>query len=1528
MSNFFQEAMNSILCEIKVLKNDIKKSVNNLVGVKFNSEVITDDVKTLHFIGDCIEVSELDEEVVVQVLCPEAPEFVETVTYLSNTIAGHKIGDYTNENGTVVDIDETITTLVDNENGTYTYTSETGVQTVITIPEPVEFEETVTTIQNTVEGHKIGDYINEAAATVDINETVTALTDNEDGTATYINEDGDEVTISLGNTYTPQNGLEFRQSPLADDIIELGGLGLHDTTNTWVDYTWTNTWNSLTEIGLHLISTSTDATGSNQKLLSVNTSGVNANVGETTRGIYVSNTHTGSAAINHGVYSQVNGGASNYGVYGRISGTGNGAGVAGLTLINDTNGVEGAALGSGGQAGLFQAYGSNSFGGNIYSALYIGLHVQGRTLGARIFTEASTNNDIQPILQLSRTSVAGTGANGIGGSIEFRNPSSVGGLVLTDKIASKFVNVTTGISALEFSTMTSSTLARKMEIAGNGQITFDIYGDGVFANTPTYILGVLADGKVIEVDPESLGGGGGDTYTTDNGMTASTATNFQWGGTLLHDTTITSGTYRSTFTGSGVRTVHIINTDNTNIPLYITGQTAEAIHVESLGHQFLGRTTTSLNSNADTVFTIIRNSNTTATTNFGVDVEFDLSSATIDDRLASKIRTKWTDALDASRTAQFEIHTTTNTVTNRKLAIAGTGQLIADFYGDGTFEDTPVYLLGTLADGSIIEVDPESLGGGGGVYTVDNALNENTPGNFQLGGPWAIDDTVVGSYAEMYTEWYKDSSSTAIYNGTQAPDGTCSTNVNFEADNGGYAYVNLKSISTGSFAETYHESETDAGDSEGYSWSQFTSRVTNSTVGNQAVIARMDVYSEVDTGASNVYIEFTQTAPENGSYTAKIPSPSEAPAVAGLGTAYLTLSATVNGGAKIFADNEGNIDLGTIGGGDAVLFQTNTVDNDSQTLLNLIAGTGITLSETGGAVTIDSVIDWHILGNSGTVEGTNFLGTTDNIPLQFRVNNTHSGKIGKGTVTSIGFRANAADTSTNSNNTAMGYDSLRNTTGANNTGFGYNALLTNTSGTTNSAFGVNALRTSSTNSGNSGFGYNSLYSNEANNNSAFGYSSLAFNTSGTENSAFGYNALLNNLGGSGNSAFGYRALQANASGVYNVAIGNNALAANTGNNNVAVGRDALVGNIGGAGNIGIGTETLRANSSGTENTAVGFNAMWSNTTSGYNTAIGGKAMLLSDGSYYSVAVGYQAGVNSAGSNNTFVGFNSGYGDDFSYSGYNNASLGYEALHYITTGHDIVAIGSGAAEANRAGSNNVSVGSFALRNILASDDNIGIGTNAGYYNNNATNLVNNGSWTSTGWTAGGNAYTWTHNTGNTTSLTHSFTPSAGKIYNIGFVISGRTAGTVDISFAGLSLTGIASNLTFGWNQAEDVTTSTGILTITPSSTFDGTIEVTLIDNLNTASVDSIFIGSDSKALNATSSNEIVLGTGAIGRGSNTATYGNSSITSSKVFGVLNIASYTPSATGDTAGIQGDITWDDSYVYVKTSAGWKRSALSTF
>lgn len=46
------------------------------------------------------------------------------------------------------------------------------------------------------------------------------------------------------------------------------------------------------------------------------------------------------------------------------------------------------------------------------------------------------------------------------------------------------------------------------------------------------------------------------------------------------------------------------------------------------------------------------------------------------------------------------------------------------------------------------------------------------------------------------------------------------------------------------------------------------------------------------------------------------------------------------------------------------------------------------------------------------------------------------------------------------------------------------------------------------------------------------------------------------------------------------------------------------------------------------------------------------------------------------------------------------------------------------------------------------------------------------------------------------------------------------------------------------------------------------------------------------------------------------------------GLRLVTSFTPTGTADATGSAGAVSWDDDYIYVKTSAGWKRSALSTF
>jgi len=103
---------------------------------------------------------------------------------------------------------------------------------------------------------------------------------------------------------------------------------------------------------------------------------------------------------------------------------------------------------------------------------------------------------------------------------------------------------------------------------------------------------------------------------------------------------------------------------------------------------------------------------------------------------------------------------------------------------------------------------------------------------------------------------------------------------------------------------------------------------------------------------------------------------------------------------------------------------------------------------------------WGLLGNSGTSDATNFLGTTDNQDLVFRRNNVISGVIdstnqsfGNGGRTTLGFRT----TGTGTNTTAFGFKALQNASGTSNTAVGNLAGATVGSGQNNTMVGQSAM---------------------------------------------------------------------------------------------------------------------------------------------------------------------------------------------------------------------------------------------------------------------------------------------------------------------------------------------------------------------------------------------------------------------------------------------------------------------------------------
>jgi len=162
---------------------------------------------------------------------------------------------------------------------------------------------------------------------------------------------------------------------------------------------------------------------------------------------------------------------------------------------------------------------------------------------AAIFTiNPTTTNTIATIMDIYRKS-SGTAANEIGGSIQYHTQTTSS---FQDRISntliSKWTNATDASRTSQFEVWgvnNGSAIARKLALAGNGQLTLDGYSGGAFQITDTTVnkpLTVDASGNVKR--GYWFGSGGGGSITANNGLTANTSTNVQLGGALLQNTTI------------------------------------------------------------------------------------------------------------------------------------------------------------------------------------------------------------------------------------------------------------------------------------------------------------------------------------------------------------------------------------------------------------------------------------------------------------------------------------------------------------------------------------------------------------------------------------------------------------------------------------------------------------------------------------------------------------------------------------------------------------------------------------------------------------------------------------------------------------------------------------------------------------------------------------------------------------------------------------------------------------------------------
>lgn len=368
------------------------------------------------------------------------------------------------------------------------------------------------------------------------------------------------------------------------------------------------------------------------------------------------------------------------------------------------------------------------------------------------------------------------------------------------------------------------------------------------------------------------------------------------------------------------------------------------------------------------------------------------------------------------------------------------------------------------------------------------------------------------------------------------------------------------------------------------------------------------------------------------------------------------------------------------------------------------AGTGLSLAGTVFSNTgdLDGANDWNITGNAGTVSSTHFIGTTDNVPLNFRVNNVTAGRIDPVNSNAFLGGSTGAANSSGAANTFLGQAAGdANTTGSQNTFAGSNAGGSSTTGSYNTAHGALSLYNSTTGSYNTALGYSTMYyqASSNHNNVAVGYYALRgsltpSNNTGDDNTALGVESLFSNSFGSSNSATGYRSLYNNTSGSYNVAHGNSALYSNTsGINNAAIGLTALYLNTTGSSNTATGNSALYSNTTSSNNTAIGNTSLYSNTTGFSNVAVGHSALRSNTTKSNLVAVGDSALYsNSAGFKNTGIGSKTLYSNT---GGNFNTATGYNVLYLNSTGTYNTASGANAMQYNTTGSSNTATGVNAL-----------------------------------------------------------------------------------------------------------------------------------------------------------------------------------------------------------------------------------------
>jgi len=227
-----------------------------------------------------------------------------------------------------------------------------------------------------------------------------------------------------------------------------------------------------------------------------------------------------------------------------------------------------------------------------------------------------------------------------------------------------------------------------------------------------------------------------------------------------------------------------------------------------------------------------------------------------------------------------------------------------------------------------------------------------------------------------------------------------------------------------------------------------------------------------------------------------------------------------------------------------------------------------------------------------------------------------------------------------------------------------------------------------------------------------------------------------------------------------------------------------------------------------------------------------------------------SGVASEGLYNTFIGSGAGYSNT---TGSSNSAQGWNALYSNTTGSNNNAQGVNALLSNTTGSSNSAQGANALRSNTTGNDNNAQGLYA---------LLSNTTGSS-------------NSAQGRDALAFNTTGGSNSAQGVNALLSNTTGSSNSAQGANA----LRSNTTGSNNSAQGVNAGRYIS--------DGT-------TANATSGTSLYLGADTKALANGGANEIVIGYNAIGVGSNSAVFGNDSITKTVLKGSVGLGTTTPAA----------------------------------